>query len=91
MKLKDWIEEMEHEARTKQYGGDHYKKLDVQPWDVVDSWPFEQRFGFYRGNALKYIMRCGLKDTRVQELEKSKHYLEKLIEMLNSAHNGAQK
>jgi hypothetical protein len=72
-------------ASDRQEGGDHYKKLGVQPWDVVDSWPLEQRVGFYRGGALKYLMRMGSKDQNATEIAKGKHYLEKLLEVLNEA------
>lgn len=69
-------------ANDKQIGGDHYKKMGVEPWDVVDTWPFEQRIGYYRGGALKYIMRMGSKDMSAQEIAKGMHYLEKLLEVL---------
>ena len=26
-------------VREKQFGGDHYKRMGVEPWDVVDTWP----------------------------------------------------
>lgn len=66
----------------RQVGGDHYKNLKVQPWDVVDTWPIEQQIGYYRGGALKYVMRMGNKDESIQEVGKGLHYLEKLIECL---------
>ncbi len=69
-------------AIDRQEGGDHYKALDVQPWDVIDTWPLEQRIGFYRGNALKYVMRMGAKDEEATEIAKAMHYLEKLMEVL---------
>lgn len=68
--------------KVKQEGGDHYVKMPVQPWDVIDTWPVEQQIGFYRGNALKYIMRMGSKDQSLQEIKKAKHYIEKLAEVL---------
>ena len=70
-------------ARDKQVGGVHYKVMGVEPWDVVDTWPIEQRIGYYRGGALKYIMRMGNKDEASTEVGKGKHYLEKLLEVLN--------
>jgi hypothetical protein len=70
-------------ANQKQFGGDHYKRMGIEPWDVVDTWPLEQRIGYYRGGALKYIMRMGSKDQDPQEIEKGKHYMEKLLEVLN--------
>lgn len=66
----------------RQVGGDHYKTMTVQPWDVVDTWPLEQQVGAYRSGALKYVMRMGSKDESVQEIGKGIHYLEKLIEVL---------
>ncbi len=44
-------------ARDVQMGGDHYKTKAVQPWDVYDTWPLEQRIGAYRANCTKYVMR----------------------------------
>lgn len=68
-------------ASDRQVGGEHYKTLDVQPWDVIDAWPWDQRFGFYRGNALKYLMRAGRKGPATEDLQKAVHYIEKLIEV----------
>jgi hypothetical protein len=69
-------------AAERQVGGTHYKDMGVEPWDVVDTWPYEQRIGYYRGGALKYVMRSGRKDNEIQEAAKAIHYLEKLIETL---------
>jgi len=69
-------------ARDTQVGGTHYKSMGVEPWDVVDSWPLEQRIGYYRGNALKYVMRMGAKDASMQEIKKALHYMQKLVEVL---------
>jgi hypothetical protein len=76
---------IEHEVKTanaKQVGGNHYKKMGVEPWDVIDTWSAEQRIGAYRAGALKYIMRMGSKDQSEQEIGKGIHYLEKLLEVL---------
>ena len=75
-------------ANDKQVGGDHYKNMGVEPWDVVDTWPIEQRIGYYRGGALKYIMRLGNKDEMAQEAGKGLHYLEKLLEVLREQSDG---
>lgn len=69
-------------ANDMQFGGDHYKSMGVEPWDVVDTWPLEQRIGYYRGGALKYVMRMGTKDENLQEIKKGWHYMQKLIEVL---------
>jgi len=71
-------------ANTTQVGGDHYKKMGVQVWDVVDTWPLEQQIGYYRGGALKYLMRMGSKDARAQEIRKAEHYCRKLAEVLEA-------
>ena len=74
-------------ARDRQEGGSHYRNMNVQPWDVVDSWPLEQRIGFYRGCAVKYLMRMGSKDDSPKEIRKGIHYLEKLVEVLEQAND----
>lgn len=69
-------------AKDTQVGGTHYKEMGTEPWDVIDTWPIEQRVGAYRAGALKYIMRMGTKDGSVQEIRKGAHYMQKLIEVL---------
>jgi ribosomal protein L32E len=69
-------------ASDRQVGGTHYKDMGVQTWDVVDTWPVEQRIGYYRGGALKYLMRMGSKDESPVEIAKGHHYMEKLLELL---------
>jgi len=69
-------------AKDKQVAGNHYKEMGVQPWDVVDTWPRDQQIGYYRGGALKYLMRMGAKDENAQEIAKGQHYMEKLLEVL---------
>jgi hypothetical protein len=71
------------QASTRQVGGDHYVEMGVQPWDVVDTWPRDQRIGYYRGGALKYLMRMGSKDESPIEVAKGQHYIQKLLEVLN--------
>jgi hypothetical protein len=63
-------------------GGSHYDDMMISPWDVVDSWPIEQQIGAHRLAALKYIMRMGMKDNQLQEVEKAIDCLEKLAEVL---------
>lgn len=67
-----------------QYGGDHYKKMKVQVWDIVDDGEDEQAVGYYRWNAVKYLKRMGTKDVRLQEARKAMHYAQKLVEVLES-------
>ena len=66
-----------------QIGGTHYVDMRIQPWDVIDTnFEHAQAKGFYRGNALKYIMRAGCKGPAKEDYQKALHYLEKLIEIL---------
>lgn len=71
------------QARDTQHGGDHYKRMPVQPWDVIDTWPLAERIGFYRGNLLKYTMRLNDKDTPEDNAGKAEHYAAKLREVLS--------
>lgn len=73
--------EMEVKADDIQEGGNHYKRMGVQPWDIYDTWPAEQRIGAYRANCVKYVMRLEDKDSRVLNARKLKHYAQKLVEV----------
>ena len=63
------------ESLKKQVGGNHYEKLPLQPWEIIDALQLD----FYAGNVLKYILRK--KDNRIEDLEKARHYLDKMIEL----------
>lgn len=71
---------------TKQHGGDHYRKLKIQPIQYIEA----NGLGFHEGNVLKYITRWKDKNG-VEDLRKAAHYLELLIEHAqrekNHAHN----
>jgi hypothetical protein len=57
----------------------HYKTNKLEPFDVIaDMGDLES---FCRGNAIKYLMRYKHKGTPVQDLEKAKVYIDKLIEL----------
>lgn len=63
-------------ANDVQVGGDHYKKNAIQPWDYIVS----NQLGYLEGNVVKYVSRWKDKGGR-QDLEKAKHYLDKLLEV----------
>lgn len=66
--------------REKQVGGDHYLRMDIQPWVAMEAWMTpEQYVGFLRGNALKYLARCDAKGG-LDDIRKAHHYLTELIE-----------
>lgn len=75
----DWVA-----ADAKQIAGSHYIDMGISPWEVIDTWPLEQRIGAYRAGALKYILRMGSKDEEAQEIRKAAHYCEKLAEVLET-------
>lgn len=72
---------------AREEGSIHYLAMDIQPWDIIDTWPIEQQIGFYRGNLLKYTMRMGSKDVAEQEIKKAEHYSKKLQEVLQCQKN----
>jgi len=68
-------------ARTYQLGGSHYTDKKIQPWDAMQEWMTEEQFkGFLIGNVVKYMARFQDKGG-VLDLQKCKHYLDKLIEV----------
>jgi hypothetical protein len=59
----------------RQEGGDHYRKMKIQPWEIIDA----HNLNFYEGNILKYLLRK--KDSRIDDLKKLIHYAEHLLEL----------
>ena len=64
MNLKD-------DVKKRQVGGNHYKKK-IEPWDVIDVY----NLNYWEGNAVKYILRDKDPEKRIEDLEKTIHYLE---------------
>lgn len=64
-------------ANDKQVGGEHYKGKAIQPWDFIIS----NELGYLEGNVIKYVSRYKKKNG-MQDLQKAKHYLEKLMEVV---------
>ncbi|QII87523.1 DUF3310 domain-containing protein [Bordetella hinzii] len=62
-------------ALDKQEGGDHYKKLAIQPIEFI----FKNKIGYAEGNVIKYVTRWRDKNG-VEDLRKARHYLDLLIE-----------
>ena len=70
----------DNRADDMQIGGSHYKDLDPQPWEVMQSLLTPEEFrGFLKGNMLKYAMRQGKKDS--PDSGKYWHYKKKLREV----------
>lgn len=62
-------------ANDKQVDGQHYQK-PIQPWDYITL----NRLGYLEGNIIKYVTRYREKNG-MRDLEKARHYLDKLIEV----------
>jgi hypothetical protein len=76
---------MINSANSHQTGGVHYLGMDIQPWDIFDTWNAERQIGFHLGNIVKYSLRLGNKDDPIQEARKIAHYAQKLVEVLELA------
>jgi len=64
-----------------QIGGNHYKDMALQPWEVMENVLTSDEFeGFLKGNIIKYSMRQG-KKANSDDANKAKHYLMKLKEV----------
>lgn len=63
-------------ANARQVAGDHYKGKTIQPWDYIAA----NGLGYFEGNVVKYVSRWRDKGG-VADLEKARHYLDKLIEL----------
>jgi hypothetical protein len=87
MSLKDLIEEETNKMNAQkaddiQVGGNHYKEMNPQPWEVMQALLTPEEFqGFLKGNMIKYAMRQGKKDS--PDAGKYKHYEQKYIEIKN--------
>lgn len=62
------------DALTIQVGGDHYKKLKIQPAEYIHA----NGLDFFEGNVVKYVSRWRSKNG-IADLEKAKHYIDLLI------------
>lgn len=66
-------------SNTTQVGGNHYKGTTYQHWDFV---LLALGGRYLEGNITKYIARWRKKNG-LQDLQKARHYLDKLIESFN--------
>ena len=73
-----------------QVEGDHYKKMSIEPWDVMEVALTEEEFrGYLKGNFIKYAMRDGKKPGAIRDADKAWHYKTKLDEVAkNRRSNG---
>lgn len=58
----------------------HYNAGRLEVIDVIEDW----QLGFHAGNVVKYVARHQHKGTPVQDLEKARWYLTRLINKLKA-------
>jgi len=72
--------EMAQSADDYQVNGDHYKTMEISPWEVMEAVLTPEEFiGFLKGNVIKYSMRAGRK-AGTDDADKARHYAHKLSE-----------
>lgn len=66
---------------SKVHHPDHYNQNGMEVWDVIKAFTSELSGAeaFYAGNAIKYILRWDKKNG-IEDLEKAKVYIDKIIE-----------
>ena len=65
-------------------GPTYYRRGAIQTWDFIR----DQGLSFHLGNAIKYIVRAGYKDSKVDDLKKAIHYLQNELENTPTAGKG---
>lgn len=84
--LSELVTDEPPSPRSTQVGGDHYRTMEIQPWDVIDAvFTKEQRVGYYLGTVLSYLMRVNADQPGkggVLDIEKAQHVTAKLIEVM---------
>lgn len=75
-------EDFSSSALNKQQGGDHYKRLPLQPIEFVVT----NNIGFIEGNVIKYVCRHRFKNG-IEDIDKAIHYLEILKELVYKKDN----
>ena len=69
-------------ADAMQVGGDHYKKMGIQPWELMEITLSKEEFiGYLKGCVIKYAMRDGKKENAPDDADKARHYMAKLAEV----------
>jgi hypothetical protein len=64
-------------ANDRQVGGNHYKGMGVEHWDVA----WKMNMDYFQGQITKYVTRWRDKDG-IPDLEKGFHFYEKYLELV---------
>jgi len=68
-------------ADDYQVGGDHYTKMDIQPWRIMAAlMTKEELIGYFKGSCIKYGYRSGHKEG-TDDVSKYAHHEKKLMEL----------
>lgn len=62
----------------------HYKSIGVEPIDAIEAWGL----GFALGNCVKYIARHQHKGNPLEDLKKSRWYLDRAIKRMEEQGEG---
>lgn len=66
----------ERSALAVQEGGDHYKKMRIQPVEYIHA----NNIGYFEGCVIKYVSRWRRKNGK-EDLRKAIHFIELLLEL----------
>ena len=55
----------------------HYTRGQIEVWDFIA----DQKLDYFTGNIVKYLLRAGYKGSKMEDLQKARAYLNKLIQM----------
>jgi|TARA_R100001015_G_scaffold9924_2_gene3902 hypothetical protein len=72
---QDWDKQIDAKASNRQVGGDHYKKLAIQPAEYC----YKNNLNNLESEAISYITRNRLKNGSA-DIKKAIHTLELLLE-----------
>jgi hypothetical protein len=62
--------DVKESANEGQIGGNHYKKLQIQPWDYI----LANNIGYCEGSAIKYLSRWRDKGRHTRPLQSQAFY-----------------
>jgi len=76
---KDWDKQIDAKASNRQVGGDHYKKLAIQPAEYC----YKNKLNNLESEAVGYITRSRFKNGS-EDIKKAIHTLEILLEYMDN-------
>tara|TARA_R100001460_G_scaffold5637_2_gene15467 strand:- start:1497 stop:1814 length:318 start_codon:yes stop_codon:yes gene_type:complete len=75
----EWDKQIDAKASSRQVGGDHYKKLAIQPAEYC----YKNKLNNLESEAISYITRNRFKNGS-EDIKKAIHSLEMLLEYTNN-------